>query len=71
MSRTVYAQQNDNLDTIVYRYFGSTLGLVEQVLELNPRLAGQPILELGTAVILPSLDDIQPTTDKSTLNLWD
>lgn len=32
MARMVYAKQNDTLDSIVYRYFGKTLGLVEHVL---------------------------------------
>ncbi|ACA30887.1 tail protein X [Histophilus somni] len=71
MARMVYAKQNDTLDSIVYRYFGKTLGLVEHVLELNPTLANLPILAIGTVVILPNSEDIQTTTNKNTLSLWD
>ncbi|OOS00657.1 phage tail protein [Canicola haemoglobinophilus] len=71
MPRVIYAQQNDTLDAIVYRYFGKTLGLVEQVLERNPHLAKLPVLAIGTEVILPNIEDIQPTTNKTTLSLWD
>ena len=34
----VYAQQNDNLDAILYRYFGRSEGLLEIACELNPHL---------------------------------
>lgn len=71
MSKTVYAIQNDNLDAIVYRYFGKTLGIVETVLALNPKLAYTPVLEIGTAVILPENNEIVITTNKTTINLWD
>ena len=31
----VYAQQNDNLDAILYRYFGRSEGLLEIACELD------------------------------------
>lgn len=71
MARTVYAQQHDNLDAIAYRYFGVKKGVVEQMLSLNPTLANQPLLSIGTPVILPDLQDITPNTDKTIIQLWD
>ncbi|MFZ7188368.1 tail protein X, partial [Avibacterium avium] len=44
----VYAQQNDNLDAILYRYFGNPQGWLEIICELNPHLMHLPILPLGT-----------------------
>ncbi|KAE9526076.1 tail protein X [Testudinibacter aquarius] len=67
---TVYAQQHDSLDAIVYRYFGKTAGLVERVLELNPKLADHITLEIGTAVILPEVEQTQ-AAERSILQLWD
>lgn len=72
MARIIYALQQDNLDAIAYRYFGQTTGIVEQLLELNPQLAYQPILALGTAVSIPEQHQVvQQTIKKSTIQLWD
>lgn len=72
MTTTVYAQQNDNLDAIAYRYFGQTLGVVEQLLELNPKLATQPLLALGTAVVLPDQTQVNKNTiTTNIIQLWD
>ena len=49
----VYAQQNDNLDAILYRYFGRSEGLLEIACELNPHLMDKPVIPIGTPVILP------------------
>ncbi|WP_439239055.1 tail protein X [Lonepinella sp. BR2919] len=50
----VYAQQNDNLDAMIYRTFGTSYGgLLEQTLLLNPTLTAYATLPLGTPVILP------------------
>ncbi len=66
----VYAQQHDSLDAIVYRYFGKTAGLVERVLELNPKLANYITLEIGTAVILPEIEQTQ-AAERAVVQLWD
>ncbi|MGR6981201.1 tail protein X [Testudinibacter sp. P27/CKL/0425] len=66
----IYAQQHDNLDLIVYRYFGSTAGLVEQVLDLNPKLASNITLEIGTPVILPDINTTA-VAERTVLQLWD
>lgn len=75
MTVTVYANQNDNLDAIVYRYFGAKLGnqagLLEQVIELNPKLAKTPVLDIGTEVILPGMEEIRINTQKTVIQLWD
>lgn len=52
----VYAQQNDTIDAICWRYLGMTAGVVEQVLNLNPNLAASgAFLAHGTKVMLPSV----------------
>ena len=64
----VQAQQNDTFDAICWRYFGTTSGITEQVLTLNPHLSGNsPVLAIGTDIRLPD----HYTAVKSTINLWD
>lgn len=70
MSITVYANQNDTLDQVIYRQFGKTQGLTEQVLQLNPCLANTPYLKIGQAIKLPALDKPVPTI-KKIVQLWD
>ncbi|MET1080318.1 MAG: tail protein X [Pseudomonas sp.] len=67
----VRAQQGDTLDLICWRYFGRTLGLVEQVLASNPQLAGKgPVLPHGQLVILP--DQVPPAAvTQQQVQLWD
>lgn len=66
----VKAQQNDNLDAIIYRYFGTSYdGILEQTLLLNPHLTSTAILEIETEVILPETVSTKKT--KETLQLWD
>lgn len=65
----VYAQQNDNLDAVIYRHFGTSYGgLLEQTLLLNPRLTATAILAIGTEVVLP--DTVAPHKTKETVQLW-
>ncbi|MCK3658568.1 phage tail protein [Pasteurellaceae bacterium Pebbles2] len=65
----VYAQQNDNLDAIIYRTFGTSYGgLLEETLLLNPTLTTQATLTLGTVVILPE-HTTRPLTQE-TIQLW-
>ena len=35
---TVTAQQGDSLDSVIYRYFGRSSGLLEATLAINPHL---------------------------------
>ncbi|HDR1113252.1 phage tail protein [Pasteurella multocida] len=65
----VYAEQNDTLDAVIFRHMGTSNGLLEETLLLNPNLANQPVLEIGTAVVLPKKQ--QQTIKKDTLKLWD
>ena len=66
----VRAQQNDNLDAIVYRHFGKSEGLLEIVCELNPHLMNQPIIPIGTIVNLPDPDTEKISVATDTLQLW-
>ena len=66
----VIAQQNDTLDLLCWRHLGSTAGVVEQALQLNPDIASLGVtLPLGYAVTLPD----QPTqsTTIQMIHLWD
>lgn len=69
----VHAQQGDTLDALCWRHLGSTAGLVEQALELNPGLAGLgPVLPLGTAVTLPAVSSTSTSAATQPLvQLWD
>lgn len=66
----VYAQQNDNLDAILYRYFGDPTGLLEITCELNPHLMHLPVLPLGTEVILPEPDSENRRVAQDSVQLW-
>lgn len=69
----VHAMQGDTLDLLCWRHLGSTAGMVEKALELNPGLAEMGlILPHGTPVELP--DVTTSTTNaatKPTVQLWD
>lgn len=65
---TVITQQNDTIDLICWRYLGSTAGVTEQVLKINPHIDNKnPVLPIGTRITLP--DFYSPV--KKTINLWD
>ena len=66
----VRAQQNDNLDAIIYRHFGKSEGLLEIACELNPHLMNQPIIPIGTIVNLPDPDTEKISVATDTLQLW-
>lgn len=65
----VLARQNETLDALIWRHYGRTPGLTEQVLQVNPGLADYgPFLPHGLAVELPELTQ---TAIKQTLQLWE
>lgn len=69
MTRTVRAKQGDTLDRLCQRHLGTTAGVTEQALLLNPGLAELgPVLPQGTAVHLP--ERATPPA-RPTVNLWD
>jgi phage tail protein X len=50
----VSAHQGDTLDLLCWRHLGTTAGVVEAALQLNPGLADLgPVLPEGQAVTLP------------------
>jgi phage tail protein X len=68
----VHAMQGDTLDLLCWRYLGSTKGLVEQSLNLNPGLAGLGlVLPHGTAVDLPEVTSTTTAAITPTVQLWD
>lgn len=66
----VYANQGDNLDALIYRHLGESQGLLEQTLELNPKLSLNEVLPLGLAVTLPEQTDSRLNV-KTSIKLWD
>lgn len=66
----VRAQQNDNLDAILYRHLGKSQGYLEASCALNPHLMHQPIIPVGTVVNLPDVDEEQQSVAQDTLQLW-
>ena len=66
--RTLTALEGDTLDRLLYRYYGTTAGLVEQALEYNPQLANLPILPMGLIVNMP--EQTASVVVKDTLQLW-
>lgn len=70
MSKTVKSIQNDSIDSICWRYYGRSSGIVEIVLQANPQLAFfDAILPIATDVLLPDIASPQKT--ETTINLWD
>ncbi|ECW8954956.1 phage tail protein X family protein [Campylobacter lari] len=53
MSKIYIAKNNERLDSIVYKHYG-TLLYFNQVLLANPKL--EPILKAGDKIILPQLE---------------
>ena len=68
---TVRAAQGDMLDYLVWKHYGRTEGIVEQVLD-HPKNYGLPeqpsILPLGTRVYMPVIED---PIAIPTFKLWD
>ncbi len=70
MPKTIFALQHDTVDEICWRVYGRSSGVVEKVLEANPKLAELgAFLPIGTEVILPDIET--PQQIKQTIQLWD
>lgn len=64
----VYSIQNDTLDAIAYRYFGTnTAEILPEIMALNPHITDVILLE-NQAVHLPEFTS-KPQSE--TLKLWD
>lgn len=70
MAKTIIALQYDTVDAICWREYGRSSGIVEKVLEANPKLAEFGVfLPMGTEVFLPDIETAQQI--KQTIQLWD
>ena len=70
MVKTIHALQYDTIDAICWREYGRSSGIVEKVLEANPKLAELGVfLPMGTEVFLPDIETAQQI--KHTIQLWD
>jgi phage tail protein X len=68
---TYTTKQNDVLDDVVFRVYGSTAGIVEQVLESNRPLDLGQYDKLPAGLVL-SLPEVQPvTTTPQPTRLWE
>ena len=66
---TARTHQSDTVDSLCWRHYGTTQGVVEAVLQANPGLAGIGlVLPQGMAVRMPVVTSkpIQPV-----IQLWD
>lgn len=70
MTDTIYrTHDGDMLDEICWRHYDHQAGVVEQVLERNPRLAALgPIYSANVLITLP---EIQRPVSSNTIQLWD
>ena len=63
---TIYG---DTVDEIVHRFYGETVGFIEEVYRVNRHLADLPeILSEDIKIVLP---DISRETEEKELTLWD
>lgn len=70
MTDTIYrTQDGDMLDEICWRHYDHQAGVVEQVLEHNPRLAA--LGPVYTENVLIALPQIQRPQRPRTIQLWD
>ncbi len=61
-------KDGDVLDTICWKYYGSTTGVVEKVLEANRHLAELgAIFSAGVKIVLP---DLTPEEETESVKLW-
>uniref|UniRef100_A0A3B0MJZ4 Phage tail protein X n=1 Tax=Arsenophonus endosymbiont of Trialeurodes vaporariorum TaxID=235567 RepID=A0A3B0MJZ4_9GAMM len=66
----VLSQQNESLDEICFRYYGTCIGTVERVLEVHPGLCDQADrLPMGVEILLPEIN--AATSNRSQIVLWD
>lgn len=65
---TYITKDGDVLDAICFKYYGSTSGVVEKVLEANRHLAELgAIFAAGTKIVLP---DLTPEEETESVKLW-
>ncbi|MFC2994869.1 tail protein X [Acinetobacter sichuanensis] len=68
--KTIAALQNDTVDAICWREYGRSSGVVELVLEANPKLADFGVfIPMGTEITLPDIET--PQQIKQSIQLWD
>ena len=65
---TYITKDGDVLDAICFKYYGSTLGIVEKVLEANRHLSELgAVFAAGTKIVLP---DLTPKEEVEGIKLW-
>ncbi len=65
---TYTTKDGDVLDSICWKYYGSTSGTVEKVLEANRHLANLgAVFVAGVKIILP---DLTPEEEPESVSLW-
>ena len=70
MSATYLTRDGDMIDAICFGHYGRSVGVVEVVLEANPKLADLGVrYEAGVLITLPEIDAGEPETAQ--VRLWD
>jgi len=63
------AKQGDRWDTIAFKAYGDAT-LINGIIEVNPTIVISPILEAGTRVIVPILEQGDIQIDSELLPPW-
>ncbi|WP_425063186.1 tail protein X [Pyruvatibacter mobilis] len=70
MSATYLTRDGDMIDAICFGHYGRSIGVVEVVLEANPKLADLGSrYDAGVLITLPDIEDGEPETAQ--VRLWD
>jgi phage tail protein X len=70
MPRQYLSREGDTLDFVAFLEYGQDVGIVEQVLAVNPHLAEYGArLPYGVAIALPDVGMVHPRTAQA-VTLW-
>jgi phage tail protein X len=66
--KTYYSIKGETLADIAFKHYGKTFGVVEKLMELNPKAIINQKVPEGTPILLPELN---PVIVKKPIKVWD